>query len=61
MVEGVLGSEDLLIVNRPISPATFVNELGFRSWTDVTAISHPLMANVEGWRVHADLEIGSDH
>ena len=61
MVEGVLGSEDLLIINRPNSPATFVNDLGFRSWIDVTAVSHPLVAKVEGWRVHADLEIGSDH
>ena len=27
----------------------------------MTAVPHPLMAKVEGWRVHADLEIGSDH
>ena len=61
MVEGVLGSEDLLIVNPPNSPATVVNELGFRSWIDVTAVLHYLVAKVEGWRVHADLEIGSDN
>ena len=27
----------------------------------MNAISHPLMAKVKKWRVHADLEIGSDH
>ena len=61
MVEGVLGSEDLLIINHPNSPATFVNELEFRSWIDVIAVSHPLMVKMDGWRVHVDLEIGSDH
>ena len=60
MVKGVLGSEDLLIVIRPYNSATFVNELGFRSWIDVTVVSHPLMGKVKGWGVHANLEIGSN-
>lgn len=38
-----------------------MNDLGFRSWTDATAASHPLMAKMDGWRVHADLENGPDH
>ena len=61
MVEGVLGSADLSVLNQPGSPATFRSDLGHSSWIDVTAASHPLAHRVTGWRVMDELDMGSDH
>ena len=61
MVEGVLGSADLCVLNQPDRPATFRSDLGHCSWIDVTAASHQLAQRVTGWRVLDELDMGSDH
>ena len=61
MVEGVLGSADVCVLNQPDSPATFRNDRGHFSWIDVTTTSHPLALLMAGWRVLDELDLGSDH
>ena len=61
LVENLMASEDLLPLNSPDSPPTYVGDNNTSSWIDVTAVSVELLARVARWRVVADADLGSDH
>ena len=61
LVENLLASEDLLSLNSPDSPPTYIGDNNTRSWIDVTAVSMELLERVVHWRVVADAGLGSDH
>ena len=46
LLENLLASEDLFVINAPDSPPTYVGDDGRHSWLDVTAISAGLMEQV---------------
>ena len=61
LVENLLASEDLLPLNSPDSPPTYIGDNNTRSWIDVTAVSMELLEKVAHWRVVEDAGLGSDH
>ena len=61
LLENLLASEDLVVINAPDSPPTYVGDDGLQSWLDVMAISASLMEQVVDWHVEEDAGLGSNH
>ena len=61
LVENLWAREDLLSLNSPDSPPTYIGDDDRRSWIDVSAVSVDLLERVAHWRVGEDAGLGSDH
>ena len=61
LLENLLASEDMFVINAPDSPPTYVGDDGRQSWLDVAAVSADLMEQVSDWHVEEDAGLGSDH
>ena len=60
-LEEFIASSDLDILNDPGEPATFVSDVGDRTWIDLTLSTPCISFSVSDWRVHTDFLSGSDH
>ena len=61
LFEHLLASEELLCINAPGSPPTFVGDNGSESWIDVFAVSYGMLEQVINWWVAEESGLGSDH
>ena len=61
LLENLLASEELLCINAPESPPTFVGHNSSESWIDVSADSYGMLEQVINWRVAEESGLGSDH
>ena len=60
-VEDFLLQERLSVANRWPYPPTFISEMGFQTWIDITVTSSTLAPSVTDWRVLPDVYLDSDH
>ena len=61
LLEDFIVSCDLDILNDQEGPATFISDVGDRTWIDLTLATPCISVSIPDWRVHEDFLSGSDH
>ena len=61
MLEELIVTLDLEVLNDRTAPASFVSDMGDHTWIDVTLASRSLAASIVNWKVESDFFTGSDH
>ena len=61
MLEDLIVTLDLEILNDCTAPATYVSDTSNQTWIDISLALRSLAASIVGWRLDADFFTGSDH